>query len=169
MHLESLSNLHWLWWTLTVLLMLGGVLGTLLPLLPGTTLILAGAVLYKLTLDPDHTIISWWTIAGLFVLVIVSYVIDFVSGAVGAKYFGATRWGAIGGFVGAIVGLFFGLPGLFVGPLVGVLVGEIIGGKELIDAGKSTWGSLLGTTAGMISKLFIALLMVLWFTLAVIF
>lgn len=160
-------NLHWLWWTLTVLLVLVGLLGTLLPLLPGSTLILAGAVLFKLTLDPTNTIISWWTIVGLLVLMIVSYVIDFISGAVGAKYFGATRFGAVGGLIGAIVGLFFGLPGIFVGPLLGVLIGEIIGGKELVSAGKSTWGTLIGTTAGMMAKLAIGLAMAVWFALAV--
>lgn len=162
-------TLDTLWWTLTILLIVIGVVGTLLPLLPGSTLILAGAVLYKLTLDATTDNLSWWTIAGLLVLVIITYVIDFISGAVGAKYFGATRWGAVGGIIGAIVGLFFGLPGIFIGPLAGVLIGEIIGGKELVSAGKSTWGTLLGTTAGMVAKLAIALTMVAWFGLALYF
>src|SRR5258708_3408454 len=96
-----------LWWTLVVVLMLAGLVGTMLPLLPGSTLIFAGAVLHKLTLDPSGTKVSWWTIGGLFALMLVSYAIDFFSGAVGAKYFGATKLGAIGGFVGAIVGMFF--------------------------------------------------------------
>lgn len=160
-------NLDWLWWTLTVALILVGLVGTLLPLLPGPTLILAGAVVHKVALDHDGTIVSWWTIGGLLVLMLISYVIDFVSGAVGAQYFGATRLGAVGGIVGALVGMFFLPLGLFIGPLVGVLLGELIGGKELVAAGKSTWGTLLGTTAGLIGKLTIALAMVLWFALAV--
>ena len=49
----------------------------------------------------------------------------------------------------------------------GVLVGEIIGGKELVAAGKSSWGSLLGTTAGMIGKLVLAFIMVAWFVVDV--
>jgi uncharacterized protein YqgC (DUF456 family) len=160
-------HLDWLWWTLTVVLMLGGLVGTLVPLLPDTVLILAGAVVHKVTLDPDGTIVSWWTIGGLFVLMLVSYGIDFVSGAMGAKYFGATRLGAVGGIIGAIVGMFFFPLGLFVGPLVGVLLGEIIGGKELVAAGKSTWGTLLGTTAGVVVKLGLAFVMIAWFALAV--
>lgn len=159
--------MHTLWWTLTILLILTGLVGTLLPLLPGSTLILAGAVLHKLTLDPDGTVVSWWTIGGLAFLMIVSHVVDFVSGAVGAKYFGATRLGAIGGIVGALVGMFFMPVGLLLGPLAGVLIGELIGGKEMIAAGKSTWGTLLGTTAGLVLKLGIALAMLLWFGLAV--
>jgi uncharacterized protein YqgC (DUF456 family) len=166
-NLQPEYSMQTLWWTVTILLVVVGLIGTLLPLLPGSTLILAGAVVYKLTLDTTGDAISWWTLGGLLVLVVITYVIDFVSGAVGAKYFGATRFGAIGGIIGAIVGLFFGLPGLFLGPLAGVLIGEIIGGKELIHAGKSTWGTLIGTTAGMVAKLAVALAMVAWFALAV--
>jgi uncharacterized protein YqgC (DUF456 family) len=160
-HLDSL------WWTLVVLLMLAGIAGNFVPMMPDTVLVLAGAVVHKVTLDPDGTIVSWWTIAGLFVLMVISYVIDFVSGAIGAKYFGATRLGAIGGVLGAIVGMFFFPIGLFVGPIVGVLLGEIIGGKELIAAGKSTWGTVLGTTAGIVVKLGITVVMIGWFVLAV--
>ena len=156
-----------LWWTLIILLIVVGLIGTVVPLLPGTTLILAGAVVHKLVFPEGPHAVTWWVIAALVALMIVSYAIDFISGAVGAKYFGATRWGAVGGLIGAIVGIFFGLPGIFIGPLVGVLAGEIIGGKQLIAAGKSTWGTLLGTTAGMIAKLVIALVMIGIFVLDV--
>jgi uncharacterized protein YqgC (DUF456 family) len=156
-----------LWWTLIILLIVVGLVGTVVPLLPGTTLILAGAVIHKLVFPEGAHSVSWWVIGGMIVLMIVSYAIDFISGAVGAKYFGATRWGAVGGLIGAVVGIFFSLPGIFIGPLVGVLVGELIGGKQLVDAGKSTWGTLLGTTAGMIAKLIIALVMVCLFVLDV--
>ena len=154
--------MNYVWWTVTILLMLVGLAGTVLPMLPGTTVILAAAVLHHLLLPPEQTI-SWWTIGGLALLTVVSYVIDFVSGTVGAKWYGATRWGAIGGLVGAVVGLFFGIIGIFVGPLLGVLVGELLGGKGLLPAGKSTWGTLIGTTAGIILRLVIAIIMVLWF------
>lgn len=152
----------YLWWTLTILLMVTGLLGTVLPLLPGTTLILAGAVLHRLTMGAEQSV-SWWTVAGLSVLTIVTYGIDLVSGTIGAKWFGATRWGAIGGIIGAIVGLFFGFIGVLVGPLLGVLVGELLGGKELLPAGKSTWGTLIGTGAGIVARLVVAVVMIAWF------
>ncbi|MEI6535555.1 MAG: DUF456 domain-containing protein, partial [Verrucomicrobiaceae bacterium] len=107
-----------------------------------------------------------WTLGGLVVLTILSYIVDFVSGAIGAKRFGATRWGAIGGIVGAIAGIFFGLPGIILGPLAGVLAGELLGGKGLLPAGKSTWGALLGTAAGVVCKLVISVLMIAWFLAA---
>jgi len=154
-----------LWWTLTLILMLTGLVGTVVPMLPGTTIIFAAAVLHHFLLGEAHSV-GWWTIGGLLVLTVFSYALDLVSGSLGAKKFGATKWGAIGGIAGAIVGLFFGIPGIFVGPLAGVLIGELIGGKGLLPAGKSTWGTLLGTTAGMVAKLVIGTLMIGWFLLA---
>jgi hypothetical protein len=153
-----------LWWTLTIVLMLTGLAGTVLPLLPGTTIILGAAVMHHFALGAEKSV-GWWTLGGMLVLTILSYVVDFVSGALGAKKFGATRWGAVGGIIGAIVGIFFGLPGIFLGPLAGVLIGELLGGKGLLPAGKSTWGTFLGTTAGMVAKLMISALMIGWFLL----
>lgn len=153
-----------LWWSITVILMAIGLAGTVLPLVPGTTIILAAAILHHVMLGEAQSV-GWWTLSGLIALTMLSYALDFVSGALGAKWFGATRWGALGGIVGAIVGLFFGIIGLFIGPLIGVLVGELLGGKQLLPAGKSTWGTLLGTTAGIIARLIIALVMIGWFLL----
>ncbi len=151
-----------LWWSLTLVLMLAGLVGTVVPLMPGTTIILAAAVVHHFMLGEAHSV-GWWTLGGLLALTVLSFVVDLISGSLGAKKFGATRWGAIGGILGAIVGLFFGIVGVFVGPLVGVLAGELIGGKGLLPAGKSTWGTFLGTTAGMVAKLIIGTTMIGWF------
>ncbi len=154
-----------LWWTITLLLMLVGLVGTVVPLLPGTTIILAAAVLHRLMLGAGQSV-GWWTIGALSALTLLSFAVELLSGSIGAKWFGATKWGAIGGIIGGIVGLFFGLVGIFVGPLVGVLVGELLGGKGLLPAGKSTWGTLIGTTAGMLAKVGLALAMVALFLAA---
>jgi len=151
-----------LWWSLTVLLLLAGLAGTVLPLVPGTVLILCGALLNHFTLGS----VGWKTLGALTALMLLAQALDVVSGSIGAKWFGATRWGAIGGILGAIAGLFFGLVGLFIGPLVGALIGELLGGKGLLPAGRSGWGTLIGTTAGIIGKVAIGLLMVAWFTVA---
>ena len=112
-----------LWWTLTLFLMLVGVIGTVVPLLPGTTIILGAAILHHFMLGEAHSV-GWWTLAGLGVLTVLSFVLDIVSGSLGAKWFGATRWGAVGGILGAIVGVFFFPLGLFLGPMIGVLLGK---------------------------------------------
>lgn len=152
-----------LWWGLTVLLMLAGLAGTVVPLMPGAILILGGAVLNHFTVGA----VGWPTLAVLLVFVVLAQVLDLVSGAAGAKWFGATRWGAIGGILGAIVGLFFGLVGIFVGPLVGALLGELLGGRGILPAGKSSVGTFLGTAAGIAGKFAIAVLMIVWFAAAV--
>lgn len=153
-----------MWWVLTALLMLVGLAGMVLPLIPGASLILAGAVLNHFTLGA----VGWTTLAVLAGLMILAQVLDIVSGSLGAKWFGATRWGAIGCILGAIIGLFFGIIGIFVGPVIGALVGELLGGRGILPAGKSTWGTLLGTTAGIVGKVLIGVLMIVWFVVAVI-
>lgn len=153
------------WWLLVILLMLAGLVGTVVPLLPGTVLILCGAALGHFALHA----IGWPTLLGLTALTILAQLLDLVSGAVGAKWFGATRWGAIGGILGAVVGLFFGVLGILVGPLLGALAGELLAGRGLLPAGRAGWGTFLGTTAGIVGKLGIGLAMVAWFTLAAIY
>ena len=154
-----------LWWTLTLTLMLTGLVGTVVPVLPGTTIILAAAIMHHLALGEAHSI-GWWSIAALTALTVLSYVLDFGSAALGAKYFGATRWGAVGGIIGTVVGMFFFPLGIFIGPLAGVLLGELLGGQRLLPAGKSTWGTFLGTTAGIVGKLTVAAAMIAWFLIA---
>src|SRR5437879_11439836 len=111
--------------------------------------------------------IGWKTIVVLLLLTLLSYVFDFLGSYFGAKYFGATKWGAFGAIFGALVGLFFGIIGLFVGPVIGAIAGEFIAGKRMIDAGRAGWGSLLGNLAGMIGKLAIGLVMITIFFVTV--
>jgi uncharacterized protein YqgC (DUF456 family) len=153
------------WWSVTLVLMAVGLIGTVLPIFPGTAVILAAAVIHRVMLGPAKSI-GWWSIALLVALTLASYAVDLIGGLYGARRFGATRWGVIGAILGAIVGLFFGLLGLLVGPIIGAVASEIIGGKRLVDAGRAGWGTLLGNLAGMVGKLVIAFAMVSWFLVA---
>jgi uncharacterized protein len=147
------------WWFLTIVLFAVGLIGTVAPVLPGTTIILAAAVIHRLMLGGDKSI-GWKTMVVLVLLTLISYVFDFLGSYCGAKYFGATKWGTFGAILGALVGLFFGPIGLFVGPVIGAVAGEFIAGKRMIDAGRAGWGSLLGNIGAMIAKLIIALAMI---------
>jgi hypothetical protein len=157
-----------LWWIITLLLMLVGLFGSLVPWIPGSVLIFAGAVIHYVFLGSEKSV-GIATIIILGVLMVLALAVDLVSGSLGAKWFGATRLGALGGIVGAVAGMFFGLIGIFVGPLLGVLIGELLGGRGILPASRSTWGSFLGTSAGMIGKFGIALVMVVWFLVAALF
>ena len=136
-----------------------GLIGTVLPIFPGTTIILAAAVIHRMMLGSEQSV-SWITIAVLVLLTVASYAFDFLGSYFGAKYFGATRWAAFGAVVGAVVGIFFGIMGLFVGPVIGAVAGEFIAGKRMIDAGRAGWGSLLGNLGAMVGKLLIGLVMI---------
>jgi uncharacterized protein YqgC (DUF456 family) len=154
------------WWFVAVVLFAVGLIGTVLPVFPGTIIILAGALLHRIILGPDKSV-GWRTIVVLVLLTVASYALDFLSGYFGARFFGATRWGMFGALLGALVGIFFGIAGLFVGPVIGAILGEFIAGKRMIDAGRAGWGSLLGNVAAMVGKLVIALVMIAVFFITV--
>jgi uncharacterized protein YqgC (DUF456 family) len=153
-------------WLITILLFAVGLIGTVLPVFPGTTIILAAAIIHRIMLGPEKSI-GWRAISILVLLTLATYALDFLSGYFGAKYFGATKWGMLGAILGALVGLFFGIIGLFVGPVIGAILGEFVAGKRMVDAGRAGWGSLLGNLGGMIGKLMIALVMITIFFMAV--
>ena len=152
------------WWFLTIVLFAVGLIGTIAPVLPGTTIILAAAIIHRIMLGPDKSI-GWHTIIVLVLLTLATYAIDILGGYFGAKYFGATKWGTFGAILGALVGLFFGIVGLFVGPVIGAIAGEFVAGKRMIDAGRAGWGSLLGNLGAMLGKLVIGLGMIAIFFL----
>ena len=154
------------WWLLTVTLFAVGLIGTVLPVFPGTIIILGAAVLHRVMLGPEKSI-GWGTVAILVLLTLATYALDFLSGYWGARVFGATKWGMFGATLGALVGIFFGIVGLFIGPVIGAVLGEFIAGKRMIDAGRAGWGSLLGNLGAVIGKLLIALVMIAIFFLAV--
>ncbi len=141
------------WWLFAIVLMALGLIGAVIPIVPGTTIILAAAVVHRLVLGADRSLGMSGLIA-MLVLTLVTYAIDAAAGYLGAKRFGATKWGLIGGAAGALLGLFFGLLGL-------------IGGKEVMKAGRAGWGTFLGGLAGVIAKLFIGLIMIVIFLMNV--
>lgn len=147
------------WWLFAIVLFAVGLIGTALPIFPGTTIILAAAVIHRMMLGPEKSI-GWKSISLLVLLTIVSYAFDFLGSYFGARYFGATKWAALGAVVGALVGIFFGIIGLFVGPVIGAVAGEFIAGKRMIEASRAGWGSLLGNLGAMVGKLLIALVMI---------
>lgn len=147
------------WIAMGSLVMLG-LAGTVVPFLPGHLLIFAAAFIPFLSLN-DGGGVEWWGIIMLGIGVIVAQVLEFLSGAVGTRWFGGTRWGAFGAVVGGIVGIFFMPFGLFLGPLIGAFACEwILTDKTLKPATASGVGSVIGTVAGMLMKIVVAILMV---------
>jgi uncharacterized protein YqgC (DUF456 family) len=153
-------------WVCSAALILIGVAGTVLPALPGTALVLAGAVLGA-WID-DFTRVGWGTIAVLTALAIVSWVLDYVAGLLGAKRAGASRLAIVGALLGTVAGLFMGFIGIFFMPLVGAAIGEYLDRRDEMRAmrvGIATW---LGIMVGMVAKVVIAFMMIGVFAAALI-
>ncbi|HQZ27438.1 MAG: DUF456 domain-containing protein [Verrucomicrobiales bacterium] len=151
-------------WSTVIILLVVGFLGTFLPVLPGTTLIVIGNLLFYFSMGREASGLAWQGLVFVIVLYLLSILIDWVSGALGAKWFGSSKWGVIGAIVGGIVGIFFGLPGLIIGPIAGVFAFEIFFGKKQIkEASNSTVGTVVGGLAGIFARVILALGMVSWF------
>jgi uncharacterized protein YqgC (DUF456 family) len=154
-------------WLITVCLLIAGLIGCVLPVLPGHLILLIAAIAHRLMLGAESGL-RWWSFLILIVLMAISQVFEMISGAAGTKWFGGSRWGALGALVGSIAGLFFLPLGLLVGPLIGAFVGEIaFAKKHPHPAVISGVGSVIGTLAGMGFKIVVGVLMIGWFLLDV--
>jgi len=110
---------------LTLVLMVVGLLGSVLPGLPGVTLIFLSALVYA-TLT-DFRSVGAAILVILFIFAAVAFVADFVATSYGARRFGASNWGTVGGAIGGIAGALFGLLFLGIGSLFGLILGTIAG------------------------------------------
>ncbi len=143
------------------LLLVGGLLGSFLPFIPGTPLILAGAIVYAVATDFEP--VGPWHIAILVVLVAIAYSLDYLAGALGVQKLGGSRWSMLGAVLGAIVGIFFGLLGLVLGPILGAVIVEFIVSRKLRTSLRSGLGTVVGMILGMAVKLSLAVVMVCLF------
>jgi uncharacterized protein YqgC (DUF456 family) len=154
-------------WIVAVVLIVAGLVGTVLPALPGTALAFVG-ILLGAWID-GFTRVSHWTVAICSVLMLLAWAADFVSATLGAKRAGASRLAIAGAAIGTVAGLFTGLVGLLVLPLVGAAIGEFFADRDAARAarvGAATWiGLMLGTIVKVVITfamvgLFVAALLV---------
>jgi uncharacterized protein YqgC (DUF456 family) len=144
---------------LVVLLMALGLLGSILPFLPGSPLIFAGAFIYAWY--TGFSVITWKILAVLAGLTLISQVLDHLASIYGARRFGASRWGMLGAFLGGVVGIFIGgFAGIFLGPFLGAVLFEWIHGARIQVSLRIGWGTALGLLGGVLGKLLIALWMI---------
>jgi uncharacterized protein YqgC (DUF456 family) len=144
------------------LIMLIGLLGCVLPMLPGVPLVFIGIYIYAWM--SGFKIISRNLIIIFLILTVISVVIEYIASSIGAKKFGASKFGFFGAFLGTIVGIFFAPWGIILGPLLGALIGEFISGKDLKEAFKAGGGAFLGFFGGVFLKIVISFVMIGVFT-----
>ncbi len=151
---------------LAAALIVAGILGAVLPALPGIPLVFAGMLLAAWADHFQH--VGWITLTILGILSAIALSIDFVAGALGAKRIGASKRALLGAAVGTFAGLFLGLPGLLLGPFIGAVVGEFIAGSNLNKAATVGVGTWLGLLFGTLLKLALCFTMLGVFLLALV-
>jgi len=144
-------------WLLAALLIVIGFAGLILPAVPGIPLVFAGLVL--LAWAESFAYVGWITLTLLGVLALLSYGIDFLTAALGAKKFGASPRAITGAALGTLAGLFFGLPGIVLGPFVGAVIGEFSRQASAKAATQAGIGATLGLLFGALLKIALAFTM----------
>ncbi len=142
---------------LSVIIMLLGFIGCLLPALPGPPLSFVGVLLIHFTKFADFTA---GELLFLGLLALIVQILDYFVPAWGTRKFGGSKYGAWGSILGLIAGLFFlpaigpfGIITILGGPFVGALIGEKIAGKDSNSALRAAFGSFIGFLAGTFMKL----------------
>ena len=132
-----------------------GLVGAIVPVLPGIPLIFAGIWLIAGVDGYRHLGLGW--LLGIAAVGAVGLVVDLLAGALGAKRMGASPQAVWGALIGTLIGLFFGIPGLLIGPFVGAVLGELSAGHSVLrsaHAGVSAWvGLMFGTIIKLVSSL----------------
>jgi len=145
-------------WVVCVALILAGLVGTVLPLLPGTILVWGGIFLGA-WID-DFTRVSLTTVWVISALALLAWALDYVAGILGAQKAGASKQALIGAAAGTLVGLFMGLVGVLFMPLLGAAVGEYLAQKDQKRAAKVGLATWIGIMVGLIAKVVLAFMMV---------
>jgi uncharacterized protein YqgC (DUF456 family) len=144
-------------WILSFILVLAGMVGLAFPALPGAPLLFAG--LFVAAWIEDFVHVGSKTLIVLGIMTILTYGVDLLASAFGAKRFGASRRAIIGATLGAIAGIFFGIVGILLGPFIGAVLGELSNSPNLRVAGMAGIGATLGLALGIAAKLTLAFAM----------
>ena len=146
---------------LAAILVVVGLVGTVLPVLPGVLLVFGGLFLAAYAHDFTRVGAVGLTIIG--VLGLLSLVADFVGSLVGAKRVGASPLALVGAAIGGGIGVFLGIPGIILGPFIGAVAGEYLARGRLRQAGKVGIGTWIGLFIAGVAKVVIAFLMIATF------
>lgn len=149
---------------LAAVLILGGLIGSVIPALPGLPMIFGGIWLAA-AIDNYAHVGLWWLLA-IGALGAAGVIIEFLASTLGAKRVGASPRALWGAGLGTVAGMFFGLPGLLLGPFIGALLGELASGTSVLRSAHVGVGTWIGLLFGTLLKLVISFVMVGLFGLA---
>ncbi|BAS27901.1 DUF456 domain-containing protein [Limnochorda pilosa] len=152
---------EWIAFGVATIVMGAGVVGTVLPMLPGIPMVWLAMLVFGMVEGFQQVDGVFLTVT--LVVAIAAQVAEHYARAWGARRYGAGRAGACGAVLGAVVGLFFLPLGLVLGPFLGALVAELFSGKDLPQSVRAGWGGLVGTLGSVAVNFAVALGMMLAF------
>lgn len=143
------------------LLILTGIIGCIIPIIPGPPISYVGLLLFHFT---NYVNLSTFTLIFIAILVLIATVLDYIIPIFGTKIAGGSKWGMRGSAIGLIIGLFFGVIGIFLFPFIGSFIGELLyqyylnknNSNNIIISLKSAFGSFIGLMLGIALKLAIS-------------
>ncbi|MEX0660337.1 MAG: DUF456 domain-containing protein [Balneolaceae bacterium] len=150
-----------IWIIIGAVFIIAGIIGSVIPVMPGTPLSYVGLLFLQLTQTPPFSL-TFMLVWALIVVVVSS--LDNLASIVGAQRMGGTRYGIFGCLIGGILGLFIFPPfGLILGPIAGAFLGELFGGKNRDQAMKAATGAVLGFFVSTFIKLIVSLILAYYF------
>lgn len=151
---------------ITIIMFIIGIIGTILPALPGVVLIFGGMLVYGF-MTGFAGLRVWFFLMQVAVMAVI-FVVDFLASAVSTKKYGGSRQAALGAALGTILGLIvLGPLGIIIGPFAGSVAAEILLGKEIKQAIRVGFGSLVGVMGGTIFKLAAEAVMIIYFFMTI--
>ena len=145
-------------WAVAVLLVVVGVVGIVVPALPGTILIFAGLLVAAWA--DDFMRVGPLMLVVIAIIGVATYGVDFVATALGAKHLGASKRAMAGAALGTLLGFFLGLPGIIIGPFLGAIAGELTVHRDWKRVGKAGMAAWIGFVVGTAVKVALAFLMI---------
>jgi uncharacterized protein len=145
-----------IWIILGSLLLLVGIAGCILPVIPGPPIAWISLLMIQLAGRGEpplsvNTLVTW------AILVLIVTVLDYIVPVWGTKKYGGSKYGTWGSTIGLLAGLFFVPYGIIAGPFVGAVLGEMVGGRNSTQALRAGFGSFLGFLTGVILKLIVSI------------
>ncbi len=163
--------MDYLWLTIGIIVLFVGIIGCVLPVIPGPTVAWASLLILQLKKNPPFDS-EFLVIMGVIMAAVTA--LDYIVPVIGTKKFGGSKTGVRGSMIGLIVAVIilpflgitlgpFGLLGIIFGPFIGAYVGETMSGKESNTALRAAFGSFIGFLAGTMMKLAYSIVVAFYF------
>jgi uncharacterized protein len=148
--------------SICALLMLVGLFGIIVPIIPGVPLVWLGLFIYAIV--TGFKTIPILAVVIFFILMVLTLVLDFAGPLIGLKKYKASGWSYLGSFLGFIIGIiFFNIWGIIFGPIIGAFVAELLVRRDIREGFRAALGVVLGSIIGAIIKITISLIMIGYF------